>query len=472
LFDESVGAIAAIFLALTFLHVRDSHYATTDVPMTFFVMCAMLAIVRLHQDRRATHAWAAALFAGLATGTKYNAALLAIPMTVVELLYVWPRRNAWRTLARSTYLPLMAVVMIGTFLATSPYLLIDHDKALQDFRALQASMSVGMTPPELLGSGWIYHFRFSLVHGMGWPLLVASIAGIPLMARRNPVARCCSFRFPVAYYIVAGASANVFVRYMIPVLPFLCLFAATFVDAAPRCGSARVERPQNRSSPARLPPRYWRRRRGASCNSIGSSARETAASWPPTGCRKTSRADLELSPPAIMYGIPPLEDRINPKVPAARVTTIAGTTSSRRRKPFEDRTGLDHRAALGAALQPHSAAVCSTCCRASTVWSTSYARWTSRRPATSMTSRTRSICRTAGSGTCGGRARTWRSTSGNRSSRDAAAIAALLARGADHELGVGPICLMRGDVHLARAQARRALVVADHVAMRLAVGAK
>src|SRR4029453_2971028 len=164
LFDQSIGLAAAIFLSLAFLHVRDSHYATTDVTMTLLVMCAMLSLVRLHHDRRARHAWSAAIYAGLAMGTKYNAALLALPMVIVELFHAWPRRRDLRALVRDTYLPLMAVVMIGTFLATSPYLLLDYQKALQDFRALQESMSVGMTPPELLGPGWIYHFRFSLVH--------------------------------------------------------------------------------------------------------------------------------------------------------------------------------------------------------------------------------------------------------------------------------------------------------------------
>src|SRR5262245_65868786 len=92
-------------------------------------------------------------------------------------------------------------------------------------------MSVGMTPPGLLAPGWIYNVRFSLVHGLGLPLLVASVAGIGLMAWRYPVTALLLLSFPAAYYVVAGASANVFVRYMMPVLPFLCIFAAFFVDA-------------------------------------------------------------------------------------------------------------------------------------------------------------------------------------------------------------------------------------------------
>ena len=41
LFGVSAGLLAALFMAVAFLHARDSHYATTDVPMVFFVMAAL-----------------------------------------------------------------------------------------------------------------------------------------------------------------------------------------------------------------------------------------------------------------------------------------------------------------------------------------------------------------------------------------------------------------------------------------------
>jgi len=321
LFGQSIGIAAAIFLSLAFLHVRDSHYATTDVTMTLFVMCAILSVVQLDQDRRARHAWTAAIFAGLATGTKYNAALLAIPMTIVELLFAWAppspeasadKRRPWRRFVRETYLPLMALVMVATFLATSPYLLLDYQKALQDFRALQESMSVGMTPPELLGPGWIYHFRFSLVHGLGLPLFVASLVGIGVAAWQSPRAALILGAFPAAYYVVAGASANVFVRYMIPVVPFLCIFAAVAVDAVSRAAARATGVYQGIIGAAMvaaiIAPSAWS---VVQFDSIlaREDSRNIAAKWVmdnvPFGSSVYTTGN--------MYGFPPLEDRINSK---------------------------------------------------------------------------------------------------------------------------------------------------------------
>jgi len=229
LFGVTAGLLAALFMAVAFLHVRDSHYATTDVPMVFFVAAAMLAIVRVHCYRRAFDARLAGVLAGCAMGVKYNAVMLVLPMAIVEGIHAWQLRRDWRRLLRETHLFRMAACCILMFLAGSPYLLLDYGRALHDLRSLQASTSMGMTPPELLGRGWTYHLPHSLWYGVGWPMLISALAGMVWMAARHPGTALVLGSFPLAYYVVAGAGYNVFVRYMIPVVPFLCIFAGYFV---------------------------------------------------------------------------------------------------------------------------------------------------------------------------------------------------------------------------------------------------
>jgi hypothetical protein len=246
LFGTSAGLLAALFMAVAFLHARDSHYATTDVPMAFFVMAAMVAIVRVYRHRRAFDARLAGVLAGCAMGVKYNAVILVLPMAIVEALHAWQVRGDWRRTLRETHLFRMAAGCVLLFLAGSPYLLLDHAKALHDLRSLQASTSLGMTPPELLGRGWTYHLPHSLWYGVGWPMLFAALAGLLWMAVRHFRTALVLGSFPVAYYFAAGAGYNVFVRYMIPVVPFLCIFAGYFVAAAAESLGARL----------RLPPRW------------------------------------------------------------------------------------------------------------------------------------------------------------------------------------------------------------------------
>lgn len=244
LFGRTAGLLSAFFLAFVFLHVRDSHYATTDVPLTLFVMCAVLAALRVHRTRSGRDAWLAGVVAGLAIGTKYNAAPVVIPLAVVEGLHAWSLGRDWRRMLRETHVWRMALATVVVFLATSPYLVLDYGNALRQLQNLAGQASVGMTPPEMLGSGWGYHLPFSLRHGLGIPLLATGLAGMAWMAARRPALALILASFPVAYYIAAGAGYNVFVRYMVPVVPFLCIFAGYLVSELASWAAARTRVPR------------------------------------------------------------------------------------------------------------------------------------------------------------------------------------------------------------------------------------
>ena len=65
-FDDTIGLVAAGFLALAFLHVRDSHFGMSDVTMTLFVLLAVLATVAWQQRGGVPRAIVAGLLVGLA----------------------------------------------------------------------------------------------------------------------------------------------------------------------------------------------------------------------------------------------------------------------------------------------------------------------------------------------------------------------------------------------------------------------
>ena len=68
------AALAAGLMAVMPLHVRESHYVLTDVPVTFFVTLTLLLTLGAHERERApSFAWAGAA-AGLAAATKYPGA--------------------------------------------------------------------------------------------------------------------------------------------------------------------------------------------------------------------------------------------------------------------------------------------------------------------------------------------------------------------------------------------------------------
>jgi hypothetical protein len=163
-------------------------------------------------------------------GTKYNGLGVAVPFALAaidRLASTWRGdRRAGRVLAESG---LFAIVMAAVFAASTFYLFIQPDRFRADL-AMQGGIfnaGHGLVMPV----GWLYHAVVTLPAGVGWPVYLAGLAGIGVLFARAPRRAMVAMSFPMAYYVVAGSGHTVFARYMLPVVPFLCLGAGVALDA-------------------------------------------------------------------------------------------------------------------------------------------------------------------------------------------------------------------------------------------------
>jgi len=225
LWGDAAGLVAAFFLGVAFLHVRDSHFGTTDVAMTFLIMLSISLLLDAHlEDRRSKFVMAGAV-AGLAAATKYNAVLLPVVMLASQILRALelPTGRLRAALDRRWLwfgVPFALLVLVGI-----PFVLVDFSRFLAVMLSLADSMAVG-TPSIALDSGWLHHVKFSLRYGLGLPLLGFGLGGAAALVVSEPKVAARLLSFPVTYYLVAGAVKNLFFRYAMPVVPFLCLTAA------------------------------------------------------------------------------------------------------------------------------------------------------------------------------------------------------------------------------------------------------
>ncbi len=228
--DRESGVAGALFTAVAFLHVRDSHFGVTDVMMTTLVLLAVVALMAAHERPTTGRFAVAGLIAGFATSTKYNALLLGAPLLVSAWLHWRDARRGgpgvdWRV-------PVFVAAMALAFLAGTPYAILDPVSFWRDVTGEAAHLSAGHS--VLLGVGWIYHARVTLRYGLTLPLLFGGVAGAVLLSFRRPRSAALLLAFPVVYYAVAGRGYTVFARYMIPVVPFLCITAGCLVTSIAR----------------------------------------------------------------------------------------------------------------------------------------------------------------------------------------------------------------------------------------------
>lgn len=234
--DATTGLLAALFLGVAILHVRDSHFAMTDVLMTLLVTTSLALLLRALDAAMAAPElqadavrWfaAAGLAGGLATSTKYSAAAIIAGMGAAQLVWlVRSRRHLWRPQTLLPSLVFLAAFGCGFVLAT-PYALLDFDAFATDLRFDFTHLSEGHNIN--LGRGWSYHAKRSLPHGVGLLVFVAAVVGVVPLIRHYGRQAFVIGAFAVGFYVSIGSGYAVFFRYILPIVPVVCLSAAVAV---------------------------------------------------------------------------------------------------------------------------------------------------------------------------------------------------------------------------------------------------
>lgn len=269
------GLLAGTLMALMPGHVQHSHFATVDVPATFFVALSLWLAVRaarppegiqggeyatgaaanaLANGARHRRKWLlwSAFAAGLATATKYNAGLVLVaPLTALFFLSGQISSGRWKTVAL-----LVGAATLG-FLLGCPYSALSFAEFWGDGQNNGFAYELFVHPREGSGEvflqtgrfGWWHHLAFNLPFAMTAPLLVLALLGVSgflaswlgkwFFARggvhfvpRHRAGHIIAIALPLIifvlfYFFALGFSHVRFLRYVLPLLPALCVLAAS-----------------------------------------------------------------------------------------------------------------------------------------------------------------------------------------------------------------------------------------------------
>lgn len=223
--QSSVALLSSFFLAFSFLHVIHSHYVYHDIPMIFFILLTVWKSVELYQEPKLSHYLWAAFFGGLASGFKYNAALLSLSIFLAHLLKkekVKEEKYSFRAVFLDKKLYLAAGVMILTYLLTNPFSVISFSEFA---RELGEQFAAEDRFP------FFYHLSYSLAEGIGKPLLVLSLVGLFMFLLQHRKMGLVLFSFPLIFYVFCMVVSQPHERYMLPLIPFLSISAAWAIRA-------------------------------------------------------------------------------------------------------------------------------------------------------------------------------------------------------------------------------------------------
>lgn len=277
LYRPAVGLLAAAFLAVNVMHIQLAHFFTSDPMLTFFVFTAVACLVHAHQQNRPRFLLLAAVFTGLAVGSKFAAILLFLPLALAVWLVCRERWSRWGATA--------VCVAALTFFVTNPFAVLDFgcqvitpattvgpveipalnwgscylQNIVTQGAMVRGSSDIPFTRQYLGTTPYLYFIEMQARWGMGWPLALAAFAGLAwqllVWGRSLPLRRWWQdhgwrwWQWPTAvdpslthglvwawvlpFFLSTGSFLVKFMRYLQPITPFLMIYAAALCLSLP-----------------------------------------------------------------------------------------------------------------------------------------------------------------------------------------------------------------------------------------------
>ena len=221
--------LSACWVAILPLHVWDSHVAVTDIMMTFWLIMALWAALGMLQAGRFKPGpcVAAGIFLGLATGSKYTAALVAISPLAAVVLGKWPWRDAVKGLV------VVGLVSLAACFVVTPYSFIhfpDLLKAMAYENAHTHGHHLGFSNPAAGPQyhRYLYQVAAAAPFSFGIALYCCVIAGMAWAVFRHSRADNVVLAFWIVFFGIVGSWSFTPLRYYLPILVIGAVYAGVW----------------------------------------------------------------------------------------------------------------------------------------------------------------------------------------------------------------------------------------------------
>jgi hypothetical protein len=241
--SRPAALVGALLLAVSPVHVSNSHFATNDTPMAFFVLLAYLALWNVYSRGRERDYLIAGAAIGLGMATKYLPVVLLLSLALSHAFRLRNQTGTWRSATRGLrWVAAGGATALVVFFLASPYVLLDWRAALHDY-GVQSSLSsaAGCAHCTL---NFVPYLTHTLGWSIGWPAYLLALAGLASLTRMRGEQRLRALllaSFPLLLFLMVGSERQAWARWLVPIAPFACLAAGAVLCAVlRRVGEATV----------------------------------------------------------------------------------------------------------------------------------------------------------------------------------------------------------------------------------------
>lgn len=218
IYSEATGLLSALFLGIAPLSVVYSKIMNVAVPVTFWLVLAMLCTIKLVKTGNMKWYILTGIAAGLAIGTKYTAFPFLLVIGVAHTL-------SEKRIVLNKKIALSYLTAVLSFAIVNPYFVLFFSEFIQGF--LGRFISVALLQESK--HGYLHPLLSLLPCALGLPLFLLSLSGIFLAIIRKTKHDLILLTWILSYYLINAHAGTNIIRYQNEQLPFLVLLASSFV---------------------------------------------------------------------------------------------------------------------------------------------------------------------------------------------------------------------------------------------------
>lgn len=232
-FGKTAGALAAIVLAVAPAHILCAQRMRPDEIAAFFAALMILLswwMMNAPEEKKLRFY----VFAGLALG-----AAIALRFPLVTMIgapiaaHVFACKGKGALEIPRFFLDRRLATMLGAvalgYIVASPHVLIYPEAFMQGMRIQWNYQSSPFADAVGAGPG-IYQYGWTMLHeALGYPIYFLALGGVVLALVRRSKADLIILAAGVPYFVLTTFTSWVVVRYTLPLLPLIAIFAGRFV---------------------------------------------------------------------------------------------------------------------------------------------------------------------------------------------------------------------------------------------------
>lgn len=223
LYGKPVGLLAALFVAINYRNVVNSHLALPDIYNAFFVLLSILTSWKLWQKPTKKHYLLAGLTAGFAFSVKYQV-FSVFPFILAHFYFVLQSKHKLRTLVDRRFIAAGLAALV-VFLVTNPYFFLNLETVVIKMNEEFIKYGMGTNSLNIFPFSYLYHID------LGPPLFVLALVGTLFSFIKFPkkTGLVMSVVLPAYYVFVYYSHGGFYVRNFITTTPILLIMAANIL---------------------------------------------------------------------------------------------------------------------------------------------------------------------------------------------------------------------------------------------------